>query len=79
YNEQSLAIHGRNGTEIRRPDRVVQRPDGSLVVVDYKFAAPEDRHVRQVRGYAGALHVATGRPVTGYLWYPLRHIIEQVV
>ncbi|MBO6251669.1 MAG: UvrD-helicase domain-containing protein [Muribaculaceae bacterium] len=79
YNEQSLAIHGRNGTEIRRPDRVVQRPDGSLVVVDYKFGAPEDRHVGQVRGYAGALHVATGRPVTGYLWYPLRHKIEQVV
>ena len=58
---------------------MVQRPDGSLVVVDYKFGAPEDSYTAQVKGYVSALHVATGQPVTGFLWYPLRHKIEQVV
>lgn len=60
---------------VRRPDRVVFCPDGSVDVIDYKFTARPERlgapsHLAQVREYM-SLHADMGcRPVRGYLVYP---------
>lgn len=77
-NEQSLSTG--TGGRMRRPDRVVIFPDGTVEVVDYKFVEhlPADlendsTHRRYChtlgvycRGVARALGVARAK---GYLWY----------
>lgn len=63
-----------NGSgHLPRPDRVMLFPDGSAVVVDYKFGkVPENlnRYNNQVFGYVNALR-KSGRfkNVKGYLWF----------
>jgi len=66
YNEQSLIdTDGR----LYRPDRVVRRPDGSVLVIDYKFGEESPFHVRQVSEYV-SLFRKMGYPcVSGYIWY----------
>ena len=59
---------GADGAEVR-PDRVVLRPDGSAVVLDYKFGQPEKKYVDQVRGYMDLYRALGHSPVTGTLWY----------
>ena len=52
----------------RRPDRVMT--DGSQwVVVDFKFARPDEEHLRQVRHYMELLHQMGHEHISGYLWY----------
>lgn len=62
-----------------RPDRVVVRPDGSVVVVDYKFTSQTHKsHYEQVCRYVELLH-GLGRPsVEGYIWYPVMKKIIKV-
>lgn len=72
-NERSLWHNG----EILRPDRIVVRPDGTIIVVDYKFGSDKKRgHISQVKGYMEALrNIYPGHTVKGYLWYvTLGHI-----
>lgn len=71
YNERPLIVENYNHDfETKRPDRVIQRPDGSWVVIDYKFGQRNDeKHFKQVRPYIFALNKATGKYVTGYIWY----------
>ena len=65
-NEASLI--GTDGKELR-PDRVILRADGSVVIVDYKFGRPEAGHRDQVARY-GELYRGMGhKDVSGYLWY----------
>jgi ATP-dependent helicase/nuclease subunit A len=56
----------------RRIDRLI-REDGGDTVVDYKSGAPESERVEkdqlQVRRYAEAITVMTGRPCAALLWY----------
>lgn len=76
YAERSIYVP--SSDESFRPDRVVVRPDGSVVVVDYKFTSETRRsHYRQVSRYVELLH-SLGRPlVEGYIWYPvLKKIIK---
>lgn len=76
YAERSIYVP--SSDESFRPDRVVVRPDGSVVVVDYKFTSETRRsHHRQVSRYVDLLH-SLGRPlVEGYIWYPvLKKIIK---
>ncbi len=57
---------------VRRPDRVVWLPDGSVHVIDYKFGERhENRYRRQVSRYVDLLRRAGHDDVTGYLWYPI--------
>ncbi|MBR1543391.1 MAG: UvrD-helicase domain-containing protein, partial [Muribaculaceae bacterium] len=57
-------------TENRRPDRIIIRPDGTVVIVDYKFGDQEkNTYLKQVRAYAARVKAALGRPVEGYVWY----------
>ena len=77
FAERSIYVP--NSDESFRPDRVVVRPDGSVVVVDYKFTAETRKsHHRQVAHYVELLH-QLGRPsVEGYLWYPVKNKIIKV-
>lgn len=71
--ERSVTIGG-NGQ--KRPDRVVIKPNGEIIIVDYKFGDRSDdndtKYKRQVAGYKRAVCDALGcRPgcVSGYVWY----------
>lgn len=71
--ERSVTIGG-NGQ--KRPDRVVMKPNGEIIIVDYKFGDCSDdndtKYKRQVAGYKRAVCDALGcRPdcVSGYVWY----------
>lgn len=71
--ERSVTI-GENGQ--KRPDRVVMKPNGEIIIVDYKFGDRSDdndtKYKRQVAGYKRAVCDALGcRPdcVSGYVWY----------
>lgn len=62
-----------------RPDRVLVRPDGSTVVVDYKFTSETRRkHFAQVRNYLSLLGRLGHKDVCGYLWYPLLGVVKKV-
>ncbi len=69
------------GGSLRRPDRVMLMPDGSAVVIDYKFGAYASlkKYSRQVRDYVERLR-RTGRftTVEGYLWYVRENRIEKI-
>ena len=71
--ERSVTIGG-NGQ--KRPDRVVMKPNGEIIIVDYKFGDRSDdndtKYKHQVAGYKRAVCDALGcRPdcVSGYVWY----------
>ena len=62
------ALIGEDGREIR-PDRVILTPDGSVIIIDYKFGEPKDDYLDQVARYADAYRRMGYRDVKGYLWY----------
>lgn len=71
--ERAVTIGG-NGQ--KRPDRVVMKPNGEIIIVDYKFGDRSDdndtKYKRQAAGYKRAVCDALGcRPgcVSGYVWY----------
>lgn len=67
-NERPASVPG----AVKRPDRVVWHPDGSVSVIDYKFGHHRPRrYFEQVRDYVGLLSGRVGSQVRGYLWYPL--------
>ncbi len=64
---------------IRRPDRIVWLADGTIAVIDYKFGTSErPAYFEQVRDYASFLSTTLGKPVKGYLWFPLNSRIIPV-
>ena len=64
---------------IRRPDRIVWLADGTIAVIDYKFGTRErPAYFEQVRDYASFLSTTLGKPVKGYLWFPLNSRIIPV-
>lgn len=56
---------------IRRPDRVVWMPDGSVVVIDYKFGKEEAKYKVQVKYYMSLLASYGIANLRGYLFFPL--------
>lgn len=64
----------------RRIDRLVEKPDGELIIVDYKFSGSTDKkYNRQVQEYIRHISAMFGRrKVTGYLWYCDLGVIEAV-
>lgn len=71
HNERPLT----SATGVRRPDRVIYHPDGSVTVVDYKFGSPTEKYRElyrdQVRDYMALLAECGFRNIRGYLFYPL--------
>lgn len=85
YNERTIVVNTGNGhsPEMKRPDRIVVRPDGTTIVVDYKFGASHNpaqvrAHKRQVQQYARLLAQAGHNKVVGYLWYADSDRVVQV-
>lgn len=79
YNECSILYldHESQQVKSKRPDRVMT--DGKqTVVVDFKFASPNENHKNQVAEYVELL-TRMGLPdVKGYLWYVYNNQIVEV-
>lgn len=66
---------------LKRPDRLLVYPDGTAMVIDYKFGRLENsaKYHYQVRNYIKRLrHTGSFTNVEGYLWYVNENHIEQV-
>ena len=71
-----LTIFASDGSRLR-PDRVLEGPDGSITVIDYKFGAERDSYIRQVRRYMRLFSDMGYRSVRGYVWYvPEDKVVE---
>ena len=66
YTERSLVD---NASDTKRPDRVVRRPDGTMIVIDYKFGEQRKSYHRQVAEYMRRLKLMGHDKVEGYLLY----------
>lgn len=82
YSERTITsasdnIFAADGIENVRPDRIVRRPDGTILVIDYKSGERNDkRYQRQLRGYINKLRaIFPDTTITGYIWYVTHHII----
>ncbi|MBR0109392.1 MAG: UvrD-helicase domain-containing protein [Bacteroidales bacterium] len=64
--------------ETFRPDRVVLKEDGSVEIVDYKFAEQKGSYIKQVRRYAELYRAMGYSKVTAYLWYVDKGEVKQV-
>ncbi len=60
-----------------RPDRIIRRPDGSMLVIDYKSGQRRDKtYCRQVQQYIGKLRlIFPGVPIAGRIWYVTHDLI----
>ena len=78
YNERNLTMGHAATAATKRPDRVIQRPDGTWVVIDYKFGEKNlEQHTSQVAGYMRRLQRMGKKPINGYIWYvALDEILE---
>ena len=69
----STSLWDEDGIENLRPDRIIRRPDGTLLVIDYKSGQRDDkRYIRQVNRYIDKLRlVFPDTPIAGRIWYIL--------
>ena len=85
YNERPIfipATANKPATTLR-PDRIVRTPDGSVVVIDYKFGdAPSEAqkaaYEKQVANYCHLLSRLWNTHVEGYILYAKSFAIHQV-
>ena len=85
YNERPIfipATANKPATTLR-PDRIVRTPDGSVVVIDYKFGdAPSEAqkaaYEKQVVNYCHLLSRLWNTQVEGYILYAKSFAIHQV-
>lgn len=77
--ENERSIYNPDKDETLRPDRIVRMPDGSIVVIDYKFTTEQrPGHAYQLREYIQLVRVMDGVRPRGFLWYPDLNIIKEV-
>jgi exodeoxyribonuclease V beta subunit len=68
YKERAL----RYKNNLRYLDLLIEKEDGSYIIVDYKSGMNfHDKHLTQVRYYMKAVRAITGAEVKGYLCYLL--------
>ena len=82
YSERTITSAGGSlfdldGIENLRPDRIVRRPDGTILVIDYKSGKRDDkRYLRQIQGYITKLRaIFPDTPIHGRLWYVTHRLI----
>ena len=83
YSERTIttaaepSIWNDGGIENLRPDRIVRRPDGKIIVIDYKSGERNDKkYCRQVQRYVDKLRlVFPGVAVSGRIWYVTLDVI----
>ena len=76
FNERNI-LYSDGKQRVCRPDRVMIE-GSTAIVVDFKFAAPRDKHKEQVRNYMENLLQMGYTDVKGYLWYIYKNHIEPV-
>ena len=64
--------------ETLRPDRVVLKEDGSVEIIDYKFAEEKRAYIRQVRRYAELYRAMGYKKVSAWLWYVDKNEVQAV-
>ena len=69
FNEASIIYRDGGVLQTRRPDRVMIRPDGSAVIVDFKFSREREEYLYQVREYMDLLRKMGYPQVEGHIWY----------
>ena len=75
YKEQAL----RYKNALRYLDLLVEKEDGSFVVIDYKSSLLySEKHLKQVRYYVKAVSEITGSEVSGYIAYLLKDEVKVV-
>ena len=79
YNECTILYYDSDEKKIveRRPDRVMINGN-KVIVVDFKFAVPDDDHKNQVCKYMELISEMGDYEVEGYLWYVYTNKIEKV-
>ena len=82
YSERTITTASDNlwdedGIENLRPDRIIMRPDGSMLVIDYKSGQRDDkRYCRQVQRYIDKLRlIFPDAPIAGRIWYVTLDVI----
>ena len=69
FNETSIIYRDGGILQTRRPDRVMIRPDGSAIVVDFKFGREREEYLHQVQEYMDLLRKMGYSKVEGHIWY----------
>ena len=83
YSERTItaAAFDENGVQVgiqnQRPDRIVRRPGGGMLVIDYKSGERDDRtYCRQIGFYIAKLRtIFPGTPIEGRIWYVTHDVI----
>ena len=93
FDEQNTVINERTishrdskkNFEHLRPDRIIRRPDGEILVIDYKFGYKHDRATVKEDSDRVADYMSTLREMgfaqekmSGYLWYVRHNIVVSV-
>ena len=69
FNEASIIYRDGGVLQTRRPDRVMIKPDGTAIIVDFKFGRDREEYLHQVREYMDLLHKMGYPRVEGHIWY----------
>lgn len=77
YSERTVttvvppSLWNEDGIENLRPDRIIRRPDGQILVIDYKTGKRDDKnYLRKLNSYIDRLRrVFPDAPVAGRIWY----------
>lgn len=82
YSERTIttassSLWDEDGIENLRPDRIVRRPDGTMLVIDYKSGERRDKlYCRQVQNYISKLQaIFPDTKIAGRIWYVTHDII----
>lgn len=75
YNERNISFPSADGDfDHRRPDHIVKRSNGEMIIVDYKFGFSSNpktiaKHTSQVQEYLHLMNELGETNVKGYVWY----------
>jgi ATP-dependent exoDNAse (exonuclease V) beta subunit len=78
FNEASIIYRDGGILQTRRPDRVMIKPDGSAVIVDFKFGREREDYLHQVREYMDLLRKMGYPRIEGHIWYVYTNKIQTV-
>lgn len=78
FNECTILYPDKEGNlQSKRPDRVIQSPEG-VKVVDFKFGKPSYKYHRQVLEYMQLLLAMGYSKVRGFIWYVDEEKVEEI-
>ena len=69
FNEASIIYRDGGVLQTRRPDRVMIKPDGTAIIVDFKFGRDREEYLHQVHEYMDLLRKMGYPRVEGHIWY----------